>query len=504
MTDLITTRFKLKEIFPNIAAKMEKTLKEHDVNPEEAEFIRKGIIPRDMRFEEGENAVVSYITTNTKDRDGEVIEPKGAMLEDYLKNPVVLFGHDYWSMPIGKCVSIKKDNKGLIAKTVYYNKGLGQEVFEYRKAGFPLAESIGFIPLEWTDYSKNDGTDESKDGVRRRYTKWNMLEYSDVSVPSNPEAIMLAVSKGLMPVKIADVDKAGNYTMLLESEDKYIHFNDKVDKNRITQVLMDFGGLLQKEDFGSFDIDEFCEKNKVEIYEKSETSFSFPDIKSEATEEKSEDEVIIKKVDMTGNPSVWDITEAIQALITPPIGLRWTKWVCDIYPVKYPDGHVIICDDGDGKNKYYQFDYTFKEGAATLSDKYIEIESVYKPKGFFAKSGREFSAKNIKAIKTVIDNMQSAVIALKAMLNEVEQPVEEAISDVTQVKTTNTPRKLNKDEISALFDANGDDEVTIKPRIINATELKGLFSSASEEILRKSNTEKEENTLRSKGVVQIP
>lgn len=211
--DLITTRLKLKDVFPDLAG-------DYD---DDTEFIRKGITPTDLDIKEDERAIISYINTGAKDRDNEIVLPSGAVLDDYRKNPVVLFGHNYSSLPIGKNMWIKSDEKGLIAKTQYANHEEAEKVYRYRKDGFPLAESIGFIPLKyvtqkWTDkgpeWQENDLkileqehglTAKDLEGVRAVYTKWTMLEYSDVAVPSNPEAMELAKSKGLVPEEIVKV-----------------------------------------------------------------------------------------------------------------------------------------------------------------------------------------------------------------------------------------------------------------------------------------------------------
>jgi len=198
--DLITQRLKLADINADLAKSIAA---EYKLKEDEVQFVRKGIVPSDLQFEEGERSVVSYITTGAVDRDQEIVEPKGAMLDDYRKNPVVLFCHDYSKLPIGKNVWIKSDEKGLIAKTTYAPHEEAEKVYQYRKAGFPLAESIGFVPLEYKDHTADEK--EKNGGVRRTFSKWLLLEYSDVPVPSNPEALMLAVSKGLIKTRIEPV-----------------------------------------------------------------------------------------------------------------------------------------------------------------------------------------------------------------------------------------------------------------------------------------------------------
>lgn len=191
---LVTQTLKLKDVHPDAA---DTVAKEHNLDPEDVLLVRKGITPTQFELKEGERAVISYITTGAVDRDREIVEPSGAILTDYLKHPVVLFGHDYKKLPIGKNEWIKFDSKGLIAKTVYATHDEAEKVYQYRKAGFPLAESIGFVPLEYEDLDEQ--ASKAAGGARRRYTKWMMLEYSDVAVPSNPEALQIAISKGLVP-----------------------------------------------------------------------------------------------------------------------------------------------------------------------------------------------------------------------------------------------------------------------------------------------------------------
>ena len=213
--DLITQHMKLKDVFPDFSDIAER----YGIDKDEAEFIRKGYIPSDIKFVDGEKAVVSYINTAAIDRDAEVTLPEGGIMDDYKTNPVVMFGHDYKTLPIGKCESLKLDSKGWKAKTVYANTDKASEIFEYRRAGFPLAESIGFIPIESISQGDVGFEDLAKDlakrgafkrgdipKIRRIHSKWAMLEYSDVPIPSNPEALQVAIAKGLLLPEI-EVDK---------------------------------------------------------------------------------------------------------------------------------------------------------------------------------------------------------------------------------------------------------------------------------------------------------
>ena len=207
--DLVTRRIPLKEM-TGLPSWVPEAVKKHGMNPEEAFLVRKGLIPSDVSFEEGEKASVDYITTKVPDRDREIVVPKGVDLSDYQRHPVVLYCHNYRpdDVPPGRCMWVKMDDKGLIAKTQYYTDDpncIGAKIWGYRKAGFPMAKSIGFVPLdtvEQKDFPKMNikelGLDDQDlSGVFRIYLRSLMLEYSDVPVPSNPQATEIAINKGL-------------------------------------------------------------------------------------------------------------------------------------------------------------------------------------------------------------------------------------------------------------------------------------------------------------------
>lgn len=215
---------KVKDISPALGQRVREKYKLTDDMP----FIRKGLIPEDLRFDEGERSAVDYITTAAVDRDHEIVDPQGGVIEEFMKNPVVLFGHNHYEMPIGKAAWIRSDAKGLIAKTMYANTAKANEVYEYRKAGFPLAKSIGFIPIKTEDFP--EGSPERAQGVRRKYTEWLLLEYSDVPVPSNPEALEIAVSKGLIPADIP-VELTVEPVEKTEKPEKEVQETDAIEKS---------------------------------------------------------------------------------------------------------------------------------------------------------------------------------------------------------------------------------------------------------------------------------
>lgn len=148
-----------------------------------------------------ERTVTATINTDALDRYMTVVDPAGAMLDNYRKNPVVLFNHGDGDTPIGKNLWIKASKKKLIAKTRFLPAGMDEtadKVFELYAAGFLNAWSVSFNPTE--------AGPPSPDEIRKRpelaqcrmmYRKWDLLEYSCVTVPGNPEATRQARKMGL-------------------------------------------------------------------------------------------------------------------------------------------------------------------------------------------------------------------------------------------------------------------------------------------------------------------
>lgn len=134
-----------------------------------------------------ERTIVGTITTNAVDRYREIVEPGGAVLENFNKNPVVLLNHNSWGVPIGRNLWIKKSENGLVAKTQFAPTLEGEDLYKLYDDGYMKAWSIGFIPKKWED------ADLQEAGYRRKYTLWELLEYSGVTIPANPEAVTNAL-----------------------------------------------------------------------------------------------------------------------------------------------------------------------------------------------------------------------------------------------------------------------------------------------------------------------
>jgi len=133
-------------------------------------------------------------STETVDRQGEVIEASGWDLRNFKKNPVITWAHDYRALPIGRAPKVWVADGQLKNHVEFPEEGTYEFADIVRRlvdGGFLKAESVGFIPREW-----EDGQDE-KD-PRRAYKEQELLEIAIVPVPANPDALITARAKGII------------------------------------------------------------------------------------------------------------------------------------------------------------------------------------------------------------------------------------------------------------------------------------------------------------------
>jgi len=134
------------------------------------------------------------INTASIDRDRDRVLPNGARIENYSRNPVVQWGHDYhspWST-IGKTNALDISADGIVADFELRpaaNDSDPQNIIRLLwKGGWIRTASIGFVPLA-NNPNETGGMD---------FTEWELLEWSLVPIPYNQDALRLAV-KGFDP-----------------------------------------------------------------------------------------------------------------------------------------------------------------------------------------------------------------------------------------------------------------------------------------------------------------
>ena len=120
----------------------------------------------------------------------------GVDFTNYRRNPVVLYNHDDAQVPVGRTLDIGQDSTGSIAATFEF---LPQDPFAERvknawDMGFLRAASIRWLPLET----------ERGQGGRIVTTRADMLEWSIVAIPADPDSLRVAARSLGLPDNLFD------------------------------------------------------------------------------------------------------------------------------------------------------------------------------------------------------------------------------------------------------------------------------------------------------------
>jgi HK97 family phage prohead protease len=134
------------------------------------------------------------ISTQSVDRMGDTIKVDGWKLEQYRKNPVVLWAHDASILPVAKSNQVWVEESKLKSIAEFTPVGMlkfNDVVFDMYKGGFLSATSVGFAPVKYAF------TDDPKRGYGIDFLEQELLEFSAVPVPANSEALIEGKSAGI-------------------------------------------------------------------------------------------------------------------------------------------------------------------------------------------------------------------------------------------------------------------------------------------------------------------
>ncbi|KKN58284.1 hypothetical protein LCGC14_0553640 [marine sediment metagenome] len=178
---------------------------------------------------EEDNSAIAWISTDSIDRDKEVLLPKGVDFDSFNKNPVVLWAHDYSGTPVGKAQWVKQGRKYIKAKWEWAETDKAQEIKQLWDGGFLSAISVGFISKK----SHEPTPDEIKKkpdwaNVYRIIDEWELLEFSIVPVPANPDALVAAVKE----LKISEATQKELGIEEVEEKEVVTTYADDIDGDK--------------------------------------------------------------------------------------------------------------------------------------------------------------------------------------------------------------------------------------------------------------------------------
>jgi len=203
--------------------------------------INKGIVDEEKRI------VHVIASTGCIDRHGDSVNPNGWLLDNYMKNnPAVLISHDYYNLPVGKCVRAWAENNELhMNLQITAATEEGNKVWALIQDGCLNSVSVGFMVKKWGVSGQDDYT----------IMEQELLEVSWVAVPANPEA---KVTDKNFKAKVEDLEKIikekGVKAEVIEKAGRTI---SKANEDKITsaikaleEVIASIGGTDEDADEG--------------------------------------------------------------------------------------------------------------------------------------------------------------------------------------------------------------------------------------------------------------
>ena len=176
----------------------------------------------------GDRSIKFIITTGDADRENDVIDPTGWDVSNYLKNPVVLFAHDYGSLPIARTTKLEQHDDHLVAIAEFATEDLNpmaEQVFNMLKQGFLRGASVGFRPTVFEYNNDRGGVD---------FSGQELLEFSVVPIPANAQSLMAA---GVKEKDVSCIKQWAEKTLEVLSE----------TKQPISDQLDDFLDVIRKQ-----------------------------------------------------------------------------------------------------------------------------------------------------------------------------------------------------------------------------------------------------------------
>ena len=171
-------------------------------------------------------------STSDLDRHGTIIEPRGIDTDNFVSNPVFMWGHDAYGSGggppdlenvLGRVVDFRRTDEAFDVAVEWAEHDRAVMARDLVRSGFLSAVSVGFIPdPEGMTTRSIDGNDVPV------YERTELVEVSLVPVPSNPAAIAIMRSLQLpvfsqdpSPSSDEDADSEGlrdNIRVMLDAE----------------------------------------------------------------------------------------------------------------------------------------------------------------------------------------------------------------------------------------------------------------------------------------------
>jgi len=314
--------------------------------------------------EDGSVNIRGLASTNSIDRVGDVIEhdawTKSGGLENFEKNPIILFNHDY-NKPIGRATSMEVNTDGL-ELGAKISKSAG-EIKDLIKDGVLGAFSVGFRVKDAVYNEETDGL-EIKDA--------ELFEVSVVSVPANQTA-MFSLAKSF------DSDKEYQEFKNLFKNNKEANQFNKIETPQATDKTVSQEKPMSTDKISpnaDIDLKAFAE----EVAKATATKIAMVQAEKDAKEKADADTVAAE-------------TAAVEAE---------QEKVKTIVEVGMEGAERLTTDlEGRVNEKYTNLENVVEELRSDLTEKKAEIEAIRESKRIF---GRESTSDWRKAHESDIND----------------------------------------------------------------------------------------------------
>lgn len=150
--------------------------------------------------------VTAVISTGDLARDDAIVDPAGWVLDNYQRNPVVLWGHDDGAMPLARTLDVQATPRELIAVAEFdADDPDAARLFKKVQRGFVNATSVRWLPLD-AEFREVEGRSVLV------FTRQELLEWSFVAIPADPGAVILRADGSRLNVEALAREMAGTAT----------------------------------------------------------------------------------------------------------------------------------------------------------------------------------------------------------------------------------------------------------------------------------------------------
>jgi len=158
-------------------------------------LLLKGL-PVEVKEVSGETRALDFvISSEAEDRDRDHVYQDGLDFANYIRNPVVLWAHDYYEPAIGHSLRVWREGPYTLSRDTFAETPFADSIYQLLIGKHLRACSIGGRPSEWMYDEKRQGLD---------IKLLEVWEHSVCNIPAHPDALARAKAAGIDVAPVED------------------------------------------------------------------------------------------------------------------------------------------------------------------------------------------------------------------------------------------------------------------------------------------------------------